>query len=91
MNTQEESSDLLGQRLQRIEKLNQLKKLGVSAYPSSSRRNTEIKKVVEEFESLNGQSVIVAGRIKNIRSHGKLKFLDVADDSNKIQIYIKSN
>ena len=89
MNPQEESSDLLGQRQQRIDKLNQLKKLGISPYPSSSRRNTDIKKVVDEFETLNGQSVIVAGRIKNIRSHGKLKFLDIADDSNKIQIYIK--
>ncbi len=86
---QVESSDLLGQRQLRIEKLAQLKKAGILAYPSNSRRDTEIKQIVDNFDAVNGQNVIVAGRIKNIRSHGKLKFIDVADDSSKIQIYIK--
>jgi lysyl-tRNA synthetase class 2 len=89
MNDQVESSDLLGQRQQRIDKLNTLKKLKVSPYPSTTRRDTEISKINSDFESFNGKNVVVAGRIKNIRSHGKLKFMDLMDDSGKIQIYIR--
>jgi lysyl-tRNA synthetase class 2 len=89
MNDVVESSDLLGQRQQRIDKLNELKKLKVSPYPSTTRRDTEITKINSDFESYNGKNVIVAGRVKNIRSHGKLKFMDLMDDSGKIQIYIR--
>ncbi|HSX39955.1 MAG TPA: lysine--tRNA ligase [Candidatus Saccharimonadales bacterium] len=73
----------------RLDKLAQLKKLGVDAYPAKSNRNTQNIEVVEKFDELQDKEVVVAGRILSIRTHGKLTFIDVKDDSAKVQLYIK--
>lgn len=92
MNTRSvESSDLIGQRSLRIEKLEQLKKLGVNPYPAVSKKDMLNAKVVEEFENLNSKVVSVTGRVKTIREHGKLMFVDIEDMSGKLQVYIKAD
>ncbi len=74
----------------RIDKLNELKKLGVNPYPSDSFKNTDNAEIKERYNELEGKEVTVAGRIKSIRKHGKLMFIDIYDASGSIQIYIKS-
>jgi lysyl-tRNA synthetase, class II len=44
---------------------------------------------VEAFESLEGQTVALAGRITAQRSMGKATFLDLTDESGRIQLYFK--
>lgn len=78
--------DLRAVRLQKLEKLNQL---GIDAYPARSYRNTSNAQVHQEFNKLSSQNVVVAGRIVSIRTHGKLAFIDLKDDSGKLQLYIK--
>lgn len=42
--------------------------------------------VVSEFESLEGQTVSVAGRIKSRRGQGKISFADLYDPTGKLQV-----
>ncbi|MGI6423181.1 MAG: lysine--tRNA ligase [Candidatus Dojkabacteria bacterium] len=85
------SSGLIGQRKLRLEKMSKLKDLGINPYPAKSNREFEIGKVVEEFESFEGKEVCLAGRIMAWRTHGKLLFWDIKDQSGKIQVMIKKD
>jgi lysyl-tRNA synthetase class 2 len=86
----------IGQSLQqirefRINKLNQLKVLGFDPYTANvtkSKSNSELK---SNYETLQGQKFFVAGRVLSIRSYGKLLFLDVADETDKIQCICMPN
>ena len=84
-------SDLVGQRKVRLEKIEKLKKLGVNAYPAKSNREYEIGKILNEFDSFNGKEVCLAGRIMAWRTHGKLLFLDIKDQTGTIQVMIKND
>ncbi|MEO6729472.1 MAG: lysine--tRNA ligase [Candidatus Dojkabacteria bacterium] len=86
-----ESSDLAGQRILRIEKLNKLKKLGFDVFPSQSAKQYTNDEIISKFEEFNTQTVTLAGRITSLRMHGKLVFMDLTDMSGKIQVYIKAD
>ncbi|MFZ5424663.1 MAG: lysine--tRNA ligase [Patescibacteria group bacterium] len=73
----------------RLQKLKKLKELGIDPYPARVERDTEINTILTKFDSLEGQTVAVAGRIKAMREHGKLAFIDLKDASGVIQLYIK--
>jgi lysyl-tRNA synthetase class 2 len=73
----------------RLGKLARFKKLGIEPYPAKSHRTHENKEIHNNFESLSGKEVVVAGRITSMREHGKLAFIDLKDASGKIQLYIK--
>lgn len=75
----------------RLEKLNKLKELGIDPYPAKSHRELDNNDVVENFESYEGKEVIVAGRVQSVRTHGKLAFIDIKDQTGKIQLYLKAN
>ncbi|MFN4180787.1 MAG: amino acid--tRNA ligase-related protein, partial [Armatimonadota bacterium] len=47
--------------------------------------------IVSSFESLQGQTVRVAGRLTAFRSHGKLTFADLVDSSGRIQLMVRIN
>lgn len=85
------SSDLIGQRNLRIEKLKILKNLGIDPYPSKSIRTSVNADLINKFSSLKDTFQIVAGRITSWRGHGNLIFLDLTDFSGKIQIIIKKD
>lgn len=82
--------DLIGQRKIRIEKAEKLKKMGINPYPSISRKDSAAQDVKDNFENLEGQNVIVAGRLMSWREHGGLVFGNVQDQSGSIQLYIKT-
>ncbi len=86
-----ETSDLVGQRKNRLEKVNELKKLGINPYPSKANRDLQIKELTEKFEKLENSEVTIVGRLISFRDHGKLAFGNLADQSAQIQLYIKSN
>ena len=79
-------------RDERIRKLNILKEQGIDPYPSHSNRDTRIGDILSEFPSYEGKNVCVAGRIKSIRSFGKLAFVVIEDSANQqIQIFLKDD
>ena len=75
----------------RIDKLNNLKKLGIDPYTAINKKNVNNIDLSEKFEEFDNKYVVVAGRIMAIRSHGKLAFIDVHDESGKVQLYIKED
>lgn len=85
------SSDLVGQRRLRIEKLKKLRDLGINPYPATSQKDKLNGEVISNFDSLNGSVLSLTGRIRNIRVHGQIVFMDIEDMSGKIQVYIKSD
>jgi lysyl-tRNA synthetase class 2 len=73
----------------RLEKLNQIKKLGINPYPGTAfERSHTANQVCENFNKLEGKEVSVAGRITAIREHGGLTFADLEDFSGKIQLWL---
>lgn len=74
-------------RAERIKHVDELRKLGVDPYPASVERRDTIQAAREQL----GNQVAVAGRVMSLRLHGKALFLDLADESGKIQIYAKAD
>jgi lysyl-tRNA synthetase class 2 len=77
----------------RREKLARWRELGVDPYPSSVRRTHRAAEIHERFGGLapgeeDDTEVHVAGRIMAIRRGGKLVFLDLHDESAKLQILV---
>ena len=54
-------------------------------------KDTDFRTIRESFESLEGTDVSVAGRIMSRRDMGKANFIDLADETGKMQVYIKSD
>jgi lysyl-tRNA synthetase class 2 len=76
-------------RDERLRKLQELKKLGVNPYPAKSTRTHLAGELVGGFETFEGESVTVAGRIVGIRKFGKLAFVVLRDASGDIQLFLK--
>lgn len=71
----------------RIDKLNQLKKLGINPYPAKfSRPHISISDALTKI----GEDVSVAGRLTKLRDHGQLTFADLRDWSGQIQLLFQS-
>ncbi len=68
----------------RLEKLAKLKKLGINPYPSKIEIGEDSSSVKSASESLN-KNVLTAGRVWSIREHGAVVFLDIKDETGKIQ------
>jgi len=75
----------------RLEKLQKLKDIGVNPFVPSSKRTHEIGDILEKFDELEGQEAYVTGRIKSIRDQGKLIFMDLEDESGKMQLFIRKD
>lgn len=84
-------SDLVGQRELRLEKIEQLKKLGINPYPARSNKTNTIGEIVNSYEQFEEKKVCLAGRIRAWRTHGKLIFLDIGDQFANIQVMIKKD
>jgi len=71
--------------LNRKQKLDHLISLKINPFPSKSEK----KYTILESSGMLEKNVITAGRISSIRSHGKSMFMDLTDNTGKIQIYFK--
>lgn len=78
-------------RASRLKKLEALKALGVSSYPSTTSRTHDLKEVIATFSSLESSKteVTLAGRVMSSRGQGALVFFDLYDGSAKFQAVIK--
>lgn len=73
----------------RIAKLKQLLARGVRPYGQKFVSSHSVAEVLANFKEET--DVVMAGRIVANRKHGKAGFLDVKDQTGKIQLYIKSD
>jgi len=86
-----QKSNLVGQRELRTEKVKKLKELGIEAYPAKSYREYSIGHIVENFDNFENKTTCLAGRLMAWRTHGKLIFGDIKDQTGKIQLMIKQD
>ncbi|MFQ6674207.1 MAG: lysine--tRNA ligase [Fidelibacterota bacterium] len=73
----------------RTEKLERLRQMGINPYPYSFDVSHRSRQILEGFDTLEGKSVSVAGRIVSMRRMGKASFFHLQDLEGKIQIYMK--
>lgn len=78
-------------RDERIAHLDQLKALGLKPFPAQSTKDQTNQYVVDHYDELEGQSLHLTGRVMSLRHHGQLAFIDLEDESGKIQIYLKGD
>ncbi len=90
MNIQELESQFSEQEALRREKLVELQGQGKDPFDVYKVERTHMSEDVKNnFESLSGTVVTVAGRIMSKRGQGKVVFSDVQDRDGKIQLFIK--
>lgn len=87
----QQSSDLLGQRTQRIQNMQKLQELGINPYPATSQKDVSNQIVKDNYEEYKGKQITLAGRLMGKREHGKLMFGDIRDQSGAIQIAVKKD
>lgn len=78
-------------RQERLNKLEQIKELGLNPYPAETNRTHMIAEIVNNFDAMEGQNVQITGRITGIRKFGKLAFIVLRDFSGTIQLFIQAN
>lgn len=92
-NTLELSEEALNeQKTIRREKLNLLKDRGMDPYVKTVFPVTHYSSdIVGQFESLENETVTIAGRIMSWRDMGKANFIHIADAKGSIQVYVRIN
>ena len=78
-------------RDERLRKLGELRELGIDPYPAKAERTHTMAEVLSKFDDLQGQDVVVVGRIVSIRSFGKLAFIKLRDESGEVQLYLQKD
>lgn len=74
-------------RKARLEKLEKIKALGWNPYKATYPKTHSIE---ESLKSL-GKTVKTAGRIFSYREHGNITFVDLKDETGKIQLFLKKD
>jgi lysyl-tRNA synthetase class 2 len=71
----------------RLEKLAKIEAMGIYPYGNRFPETAKIADILKDFAE--EKEVVLAGRLVANRKHGKVQFMDLQDQSGKIQIYIK--
>src|SRR3989338_5665429 len=72
---------------ERLKKLKNIQRLGINPFPSKSNRKHEIFVA----RKMMGKKVAVAGRVRSLRPHGKITFVDLEDATGKIQLLFRQD
>ena len=75
----------------RLEKLEELKSLGLDPFGQRFERNTLTRPIIEDFKHWENQIARVAGRIMSKRRHGKAGFANLQDIAGQIQLYFRAD
>ena len=75
----------------RLKKLWELEQKGIDAFGTAFARTHTSREIKEDFETLEGQGAVIAGRVMAIRGHGKTSFINIADAEGVIQVYIRQD
>lgn len=81
------STDKSDQEQLRWQRRQQLFQDGIDVYPARSQRTQTIAAVLGEWKE--GESVLVAGRVRAIRIQGGSAFLRIEDETGEIQIFLQ--
>lgn len=80
---------------QRLNKRNLLEEHQKPLYPATFSRTHTIQQVLNRFTEAthdpSEEKISTAGRIYAVRDHGKTFFVDLRDESGRVQLYIRKN
>jgi lysyl-tRNA synthetase class 2 len=64
-----------------------------TAYPEKTERTHTAAEAIADFEALSGSGaeIIIAGRIRSLRTMGKIAFAHIEDGSGRIQIFLSES
>lgn len=74
-------------RQAKIDKRRRLEEAGIDAHPHTFDKQQSIA----EARNSEGKSVQTAGRIRSVRPHGKVSFMDLEDVSGRIQVMFRES
>jgi len=77
-------------RKNRLKKIEELKKIGINPYPAKIKISGKTVKISQAKKSLS-KIVLITGKIFAIREHGSMIFMDLKDESGKIQLWFQKN
>ena len=75
----------------RLDKLGELRDMGIDPFGSKFERDASAQKIQDDFETMDGRAVRIAGRIMSKRRHGKAGFANLQDLSGDIQLYFRKD
>ncbi|MEQ8176058.1 MAG: lysine--tRNA ligase [Syntrophomonadaceae bacterium] len=86
-----EQGDINELKRVRLEKLQELRDMGVDPFGGRFERSTMAQTIKDSFDSFEGQTVQIAGRMMSKRRHGKAGFANLQDYSGSIQLYLRQD
>jgi lysyl-tRNA synthetase class 2 len=81
----------------RLEKLRELREMGVDPYPRRVERTHTAQealqafKKVEDLEDTEPIQATLVGRLRSMRPMGKITFADIEDGTNQIQLFLRAD
>ncbi|MCL5680405.1 MAG: lysine--tRNA ligase [Candidatus Marsarchaeota archaeon] len=75
----------------KLDKMKKLLEKGINPYPYSFKQSAHAEEIKANYEKMEGTSVSVAGRAVSMRRMGQLYFIDILDESGKIQMLAAAN
>ena len=80
-------------RQARLDKLDNIYKANINPYPAKATRTHTVQKALSDFEKLSTAEEIISivGRIRTIRVHGALTFIDLEDQSGQMQLFFRKD
>jgi len=77
------------QEIVRRESLAKLRELGINPYPAAQFKTTmHVGEIIKNFDKLEDQEVVIAGRMMSRRIMGKASFAELKDASGRMQLYV---
>ena len=79
----------------RLQKLEELRAEGVEPFPTRAKRTHLSAEAIAEFESAEKEhkevKATLAGRIRAMRTMGKISFAHIEDGAGKVQLFLRAN
>ena len=75
----------------RLEKLSQLRKMGINPFSYKFTRTHRAQDILVQFDKFEEKNIALAGRIMALRRMGKAAFAHVMDNSGRMQIYVRKD
>ncbi|QSZ68018.1 lysine--tRNA ligase [Methanofollis aquaemaris] len=79
----------------KLTKYQELQEAGLPMYPARFEREVTLAEVRERYAEIghdpSEEEVTTAGRIYSVRRHGKTIFVDVGDESTRLQLYVRKD
>jgi len=80
-------------RKERLGKLEAIKKAGINPFPAQTNRTHSIKQALNDFDKLSKkkEKIVLCGRLRLLREHGKITFIEIEDGTDRIQGLLREN